>query len=195
MKEEKSLHHVKGLPMSLVNSTKNVYDDNEHDEYGNESNMDVHISDTEEKTRIPEITSEELQDVIRKLKKDKLPDSDGSRAEDIKACDEETTEMVRQIFNEIVKQNEFTSEAWKKVKIKVLHKKGDVENVGNYRPIFSLPALYKLISTILYGRLYPRLDQEQAEDHAGSRSNDRLHESFRLHHSQINLESTQFLRY
>ena len=78
--------------------------------------------------------------------------------------------MVRQIFNEIIKQNEFTPESWKKVKIKVLHKKGDVENVGNYRPICSLPTLYKLFSTILYGRLYPRLDQEQAEDQAGFRS-------------------------
>ena len=70
----------------------------------------------------------------------------------------------------VVKQNEFTAEAWKKVKIKVLYKKGDVENVGNYRPICSVPALYKLFSTILYGRLYPRLDQEQAEDQAGFRS-------------------------
>ena len=207
--------------MSLQNSTKKLYDDNEQDEYGNESNIDVHISDTEEMTRIPEITSEELQDAIRKLKKGKSPDVDGIRAEDIKACDEETKEMVRQIFNEIIKQNEFTPEAWKKVKIKVLHKKGDVENVGNYRPICSLPALYILFSTILYGRLYPRLDQEQAEDQAGFRSsyqttdhlatyrmieqkchewwqqnadsNDRLHEGFRLHHAEINLESTQVL--
>ena len=77
--------------------------------------------------------------------------------------------MVRQNFNEIIKQNEFTPEAWKKVKIKVLHKKEDVEKVGYYRPICSLPALYKLFSTILYRRLYPRLDQEQAEDQAGFR--------------------------
>ena len=103
-------------------------------------------------------------------KKGKSPDSDGIRAEDIKACDEETKEKARQIFNEIIKQNEFKPEAWKKVKIKVLHKKGDVENVGNHRPICSLPALYKLFSAILYGRLYPRLDQEQAEDQAGFRS-------------------------
>ena len=48
----------------------------------------------------------------------KTPDN-GIRAEDIKACDDETQEMVRQIFNEIVKQNEFTPEAWKKVRIKV----------------------------------------------------------------------------
>ena len=109
-KEEISFHHVKGSPRSLVNSTK-LYDDNEQDEYGNESNIDVHISDTEEMTRIPQITSEELQDAIRKLKKGKSPDSDRIRAEDIKACGEETKEMVRQIFNEIRRQNEFTPEA------------------------------------------------------------------------------------
>ena len=44
-----------------------------------------------------------------------------------------------------------------------------MENVSNYRPICSLPTLYKLFSTILYGRLYPVLDQKQAEDQAGFR--------------------------
>ena len=86
-----------------------------------------------------------------------------------KACDDETREMVRQLFNEIIKRNEFTPEDWKKVKIKVIHKKGDVENVRNYRPICSLPALYKLVSTILYGRLNPTLDLRPAEDQAGFR--------------------------
>ena len=38
------------------------------------------------------------------------------------------------------------------MRIKVIHKKGDVQNVSNYRPICSLPALYKLFSTILCGR-------------------------------------------
>ena len=79
--------------------------------------------------------------------------------------------MVRQIFNEIIKRNEFTPEAWKRVKIKVIVKKGDVEMlVTTARSAHSLPALYKLFSTILYGRLCPRLDQRQAEDQAGFRS-------------------------
>ena len=32
-----------------------------------------------------------------------------------------------------------------KVKIQVIYKKGDMENVGNYLPICSLPALYKIV--------------------------------------------------
>ena len=78
--------------------------------------------------------------------------------------------MVRQIFNEITVQNEFTLEVWKKVKIKELHKKGDV---SNDLPNCSLPALYKLFSTILYGRVYPVFDQKQAEDQAGSEAHTR----------------------
>ena len=37
---------------------------------------------------------------------------------------------------------------------KARHKKCDLENVGNYRPICSLLALYKLFSTMLYGRFF-----------------------------------------
>ena len=112
----------------------------------------MHNNNTNEMTRIPEITTEELRTAINKLKKGKSPDSNGIRAEDIKACGDETREILRQFFNEIIQQNEFTPEAWMKVKIKVIFKKGDVENVGNYRPICSLPALYKLFTTILYSR-------------------------------------------
>ena len=110
--------------------------------------------ETKDDKRIPEITSEELQSAISKLKVGKSPDGNGIRAEDIKDCNDETREMMRQIFNEVIKRNNFTPEEWKKVKIKVIYKKGDVEDASNYRPICSLPAMYKLFSTILYGRDY-----------------------------------------
>ena len=90
---------------------------------------------------------EELQRAICKLKSGKSPNGNGIRAEDIKDCNDETREMMRQIFNEVIKRNNFTPEEWKKVKIKVIYKKGDVEDVSNYRPICSLPSMYKLFST------------------------------------------------
>ena len=61
-------------------------------------------NDEKETNEIPEITTEEWQNAIKKLKKGKAADSNGIRAKDIKACDEETKEMVRQIFNEVIKQ-------------------------------------------------------------------------------------------
>ena len=162
--------------MSLVNSTKDFNEDNEKDdtehEVGdddNHSNTDVHNNDTEEMAGIPEITTKELQTVINKLKKRQIPRQQWKscrrhqslRRRDERNCEKSSTRLLR--------ERNFTPEDWKKVTIKVIHKKGDVENVSNYRPICSLLASYKLFSTILYGRLYPVLDQKQAEDQAGFR--------------------------
>ena len=138
------MHHIsKRIVESFGEFYKRLYEDKERDDFEHEMSDD---------RRIPEITTEELQSAISKLKRCKSPDGNGIRAEDIKACDDETREMMRQLFNEIIKRNNFTPDEGKKVKIKVIPKKGDVENVSNYRPICSLPAMYKLFSTILYGR-------------------------------------------
>ena len=137
----------KGIANVFGEFYKKRYDDNEQEETQqgigeneNDSSLDMQNNNTNE-----------MQST--NSKKGKPPDSKGIRAEDIKACDDETREMVRRIFNEIIKRNEFTAEAWKKVKTKVIHK--NVENVGNYRPICSLPALYRLFTTVLYGRVHP----------------------------------------
>ena len=45
-----------------------------------------------------------------------------------------------------------------------------MEEAGNYRKLCcTLPALYKLFSTLLYNRLFPRLDRVQPEDQGGFR--------------------------
>ena len=97
------------------------------------------------------------------------------------------------------------------MKIKVIHKKGDVENGSNYRPICSLPAMYKLFSTILYGRFSQcltkikrkiRLASENPTDNGplcdvqndGTEMPGGLHEGFRLHLSQFYLGGTQILQ-
>ena len=99
--------------MLVTTSAAGLYEDSEKDDFEHEMSDD---------RRIPEITTEELQNAISNLKKGKSPDSNGIRAEDIKTCDDETREMVRQLFNEIIKRNNFTPDEWKKVKIKVIHK-------------------------------------------------------------------------
>ena len=92
----------------------------------------------------------------------------GIRAEDIKTCDNPTKEMIKLIFNEVLKQQSYAPEISRRTRIESYpQKKGTKEDVGNYRPICILPALFKLFSTILYSRFYPRLDQIQSEDQGG----------------------------
>ena len=102
----------KGIADAFGEFYKRLYEDKEKDDSEHElgdddnySSTDVH-NNTEETAGIPEITTEELHSAISKLKKGKSPDSNGIRAEDVKACDEETREIERRIFNEIIKRNE-----------------------------------------------------------------------------------------
>ena len=104
---------------------------------------------------------------LRASKKGKASDNNGIRAEDIKTCDDTTKEMIRQIFNEVMKQDDCTPETWRRTSIKVIYNKGDVEEVGNYCPTCTLPALYKLFSTFPNNRPYPRLVCVQLEDQGG----------------------------
>ena len=145
-------HLEKELPTSLVNSTKKLYEDNEKDDFEHEMNDDGGIPDYDRRV------ASRNQQTQKK-----------ANPQTAKEFEPKTLKHVMQLFNEIIKRNNFTSDEWKKVKIKVIYKKGNVENVSNYRPICLLSALYKLFSTILYGRLYPVLDLKQAEDQAGFR--------------------------
>ena len=111
-----------------------------------------------------------IQKAINKPKKGKASEKNGIRAGDIKTCDNETKEMRNLVFNEVSKQEKCTPEISRRRRRKVIpRKKGNEEDVGNYRPICTLAALYKLFSTILYNRLYPVLDQIQSEDQGGFR--------------------------
>ena len=110
--------------------------------------------DEEEMEEIPEFTMKAVQAAIDSLKKGKASDSDG-RYQNMRRCDERDH---RQIFNEVTRQKDCTREPWRKIKIKVIYKKGHVEEAVNYRPICTSPALYtlvQLVSHVQYCRAKP----------------------------------------
>ena len=88
----------KGIADAFGEFYKRLYEDNKRDDFEHEMSYDDR-----------RISKRNLQ-----TQKGKSPDSKGIRAEDIKACDDETREMARQIFNEIIKRNNFTPDEWKK---------------------------------------------------------------------------------
>ena len=66
------MHHIsKGIADAFGEFYKRLYEDKERDDSEHETSDD---------RRIPEITTEELQSAISKLKKGKSPDSNGIRA-------------------------------------------------------------------------------------------------------------------
>ena len=121
-----------------------------------------------DKKEMLEITVDEIQSAINKLNKGKACDNNGIRAEHIKDCDDMTKEMMRQIFNEVIKRVALQKHG-EEYESKLSTKKGSEEDARNCRPICTLPALYKLFSTILHNRLCSRLDSLQPEDQGGFR--------------------------
>ncbi|CAM4712403.1 unnamed protein product [Leuciscus chuanchicus] len=52
----------------------------------------------------------------------------------------------------------------------LLYKKGDREQLRNYRPIWLLPTVYKVFTKVLYNQLARQLDEQQPPEQAGFRS-------------------------
>ena len=116
-----------------MNSIKRLYEDNEKDDSEHEVNDDgkpqQHRRPQQRYRRDGRNSRDNDGRVANRnqhtQKKGKSLDNKGIRAEDIKYCDEETREMVRQIFNETIMRKEFTLGDWRKVTIKVIRKRGD----------------------------------------------------------------------
>ncbi|GBP25145.1 Putative uncharacterized transposon-derived protein F52C9.6 [Eumeta japonica] len=73
------------------------------------------------------------------------------------------------LFNEIL-ETETIPEDWTKSTIILLHKKGDKEDIGNYRPISLMSNIYKIFSKIILNRITNTLDEHQPKEQAGFRS-------------------------
>ena len=71
------------------------------------------------RNEIPEFTQDEVQAATDSL----ASDNNGIWAEDIKTCDTTTEEMIRQIFNEVLKLEDCTPETWRRKRMKIICKK------------------------------------------------------------------------
>ena len=105
---------------------------------------------------IPEFTQDEVQAAIDSLKST-ASDNNGIRAEDIKTCDETTKEMIRQTFNEVLKQEDCTPRNMENNTYK-----SDVQKKQCGRSWKLPPDLHSasVVQTVL-NRLYSRLHQAQ----------------------------------
>ena len=85
---------------------------------GNPKEVDESENHEDRSEHIPEFKKQELQTEIDCLKRGTTRRHKGNQADDLKQCDDETKEMMREIINEVIKQEMMAPEAWKTVVIK-----------------------------------------------------------------------------
>ncbi|KAK6744139.1 hypothetical protein RB195_011072 [Necator americanus] len=66
-------------------------------------------------------------------------------------------------------QKEKIPDRWKNLRTVLIHKKGDREDLRNYRPICLLSVLYKVFTKIILTRISRTLDEAQPQEQAGFR--------------------------
>lgn len=120
------------------------------------------------KSEIPPILKE-VQFAVKKMKKGKAPGEDGITADILHEGGEHIEDILTDLFNRCLKQKD-VPEDWKNAIIILLHKKGEREDISNYRPISLLSVLYKVFTRILADRLKRSLDEAQPRGQAGFRT-------------------------
>ncbi|KAJ8727495.1 hypothetical protein PYW07_001614 [Mythimna separata] len=118
---------------------------------------------------LPLIHEKEVFDYIKKLKADKAPGPDGIQNEALKAGVFLLTHPLTYLFNKVLNTGQVPIQ-WKRSDIILLYKKGDPQDISNYRPISLLSSIYKLFTTILQSQLSKDIDTYQPVEQAGFRS-------------------------
>ena len=102
------------------------------------------------------LTINELKDAFFSLQTNKSPGHDGISFNVIKNYFGPLSTPLLNIFNLSLEKGIFPDG----LKIaSVIYKTGDENDFGNYRPIFVLPCLSKMLERIMYKRLYNHLSQ------------------------------------
>lgn len=114
-----------------------------------------------------EITMEEVNSAISKLKTNEVPGTDGYTSEFYKVLREPLAPLLKNTFNWVLKEGEIPT-SWREAYISIIPKEGkDKVECCNYRPISVLNQDYRLFTSILARRLETILPDIIHQDQTG----------------------------
>ena len=103
------------------------------------------------------ITKDELISIIKRLKRRKTPGPDETSIELFKELDSDNLQQILELLNQWWAERTVPEEILK-ARLVLIFKKGDTNNLGNYRPISLLNTIYKVLAAIIQERLAAKLE-------------------------------------
>ena len=119
--------------------------------------------------RVPRVSKEEVTAAIESMSRGKAGGEDGLTIDLIKDAGETVVGRLADLFTKCLETMSVPS-AWKNALVVLIHKKGDIKDLKNYRPISLLAVTYKLFTKVITNRINRTLDEEQPREQAGFRS-------------------------
>ena len=127
------------------------------------------VNKSVDNSEIPDITVKEVEFALRHMKRGKAPGKDGITTDLLQFGGETLYEGLAELFNQCIREKRIPKHFSLGI-VTLLYKKGDRQDLSNYRPITLLPSMYKLFTKILTNRLTKSLDENQPREQAGFRS-------------------------
>ena len=118
---------------------------------------------------VPEVLPEEVEAAVKVCRKGKSPGKDNIKPEHLKAGGQLIYKALAERFSYYIEKGK-VPDAWRSSKMILLLKKGDPEDLNNYRPITLLSQIYKVFTRVVLNRIQKRLDNELSKEQAGFRS-------------------------
>ncbi|WKX91158.1 hypothetical protein Q1695_009751 [Nippostrongylus brasiliensis] len=104
------------------------------------------------------------------MKPGTAPGPDGISADPLRAGGSALCSLLTKHFNHYLRLGRIPN-IWKESRTVLIFKKGQREDIGNYRPISLLSVVYKIFTRILLNRMERILDDNQPVEQAGFRKN------------------------
>ncbi|KAK6760044.1 hypothetical protein RB195_021531 [Necator americanus] len=117
---------------------------------------------------LPRILLSEVRVAIKSMKPGTTPGPDFISADFLRAGGHPLHVILAAHMTSYL-QKERISDQWKTLRTVLIHKKGDREDLRNYRPICLLSVLYKVFTKIILTRISRTLDEAQPQEQAGFR--------------------------
>ncbi|XGW30151.1 hypothetical protein V3C99_009282 [Haemonchus contortus] len=116
----------------------------------------------------PSVLPSEIRHAITSMKNCTAPGPDRIKPEHLKSIPPVIIKTLARLFTQYLSESKVPT-SWKTSKTVLLYKKGDPDDIGNYRPICLLSAIYKLFTRVILNRIGRILDEGQPCEQAGFR--------------------------
>ncbi|KAK6750333.1 hypothetical protein RB195_002355 [Necator americanus] len=127
---------------------------------------------------IPEVLPSKIRHAIMSVRNRTAPGLDRLRPEHLKSLPLVLINTLARLFTRYLSECNVPKQ-WKTSKAVLLYEKGDLHDIGNYRPVCLLSVIYKLFTRVILNRIEKVLDEgqpcEQAEFRKGFSTIDHIH--------------------
>ncbi|EYB84653.1 hypothetical protein Y032_0312g2166 [Ancylostoma ceylanicum] len=173
-------------PDGTITSSRRVMEKVIYDFYSDLFDSHVHLPPChlrEDEYVIPSVLPSEVRHAIKSVKNRTAPGPDRIRPEHLKNLPTALVNTLARLFTRYLSECKVPSQ-WKTSRTVLLYKKGDPQDIGNYRPICLLSVVYKLFTRVILNRIERTLDEGQPCEQAGFRKGfstiDHIHTVTRL---------------